>query len=286
LGQEDLEPTEVMPSPTPTPVSFQLVAVGDVMVGRSVNLGSIERNDFTWPFRETWERLSRADLTVGNLESPIVKNCVPRSGGFIFCGPKEALQGLTLAGFDLMSMANNHSLNQGAAGLEETFELLNEVGIGAARDERIAYTEVKGIKVAMIGLDEVSARLDLNLVGGYIEDAKANAEVIMAMVHWGSEYTHEPSERQKNIGRFLIDNGVDIVLGSHPHWTQPVEEYQGKLIFYSLGNYVFDQMWSLETRQGEVAVIEVLLDQDKKVEKLNYELLPVLIFDYGQPRFQ
>jgi poly-gamma-glutamate synthesis protein (capsule biosynthesis protein) len=114
--------------------------------------------------------------------------------------------------------------------------------------------------------------------------ASGEVEVLVAMMHWGVEYVSEPSDRQVTLGRALIDAGVDVVVGAHPHWVQPVEEYQGKLIFYSLGNFVFDQMWSEETRLGEVADVEFRFEEGALVE-MDYELLPVRIYEYGQPRF-
>jgi len=258
-----------------------MTAVGDVMTGRSVNVASIKRDDFAWPFRETLSLTANADITVGNLETPIIDNCKPTDSGMVFCADKRTVEGLVFAGFDVLSLANNHSLNQGVDGLLETDHLLAEKGIKGLIEGEGVVVERKGKRFGFWSLDHVSHVVDEKKMAQSLLESDADVKVII--IHWGAEYTHTPHESQVRLGKAFIDAGADVVIGAHPHWTQPVERYGEGVIFYSLGNFVFDQMWSEETRMGEVAQIRFGFDGEK-LTSIDYEMKPVKIFDYGQPR--
>jgi poly-gamma-glutamate synthesis protein (capsule biosynthesis protein) len=260
-----------------------MVAVGDIMLSRTVHDQMVKRG-FNWPFAETAAFLSAADLTVGNLETPMLTQCPLMTNRMVFCSEDESLAGMTLAGLDVLSLANNHSLNQGSQALVETERLLATVGMTGVPEGEVRVREIGGLRWGFIGFDDVSKLVDRVTMESLAASASGEVEVLVAMMHWGVEYVSEPSDRQVTLGRALIDAGVDVVVGAHPHWVQPVEEYQGKLIFYSLGNFVFDQMWSEETRLGEVADVEFRFEEGALVE-MDYELLPVRIYEYGQPRF-
>jgi poly-gamma-glutamate synthesis protein (capsule biosynthesis protein) len=261
----------------------RMVAVGDIMLSRTVHDQMVKRG-FNWPFAETAAFLSAADLTVGNLETPMLTQCPLMTNRMVFCSEDESLAGMTLAGLDVLSLANNHSLNQGSQALVETERLLATVGMTGVPEGEVRVREIGGLRWGFIGFDDVSKLVDRVTMESLAASASGEVEVLVAMMHWGVEYVSEPSDRQVTLGRALIDAGVDVVVGAHPHWVQPVEEYQGKLIFYSLGNFVFDQMWSEETRLGEVADVEFRFEEGALAE-MDYELLPVRIYEYGQPRF-
>jgi poly-gamma-glutamate synthesis protein (capsule biosynthesis protein) len=201
----------------------------------------------------------------------------------IFCGRPEAAAGLGAAGFDGMGLANNHILNYGERGKEETIAWLDRAGIVPIVQGNGREFEIEGVRVGVFAFDDVSKPLDEEEVIGEIEQWKDDVEVVIVMIHWGVEYVDTPNERQQLLGRQMIDAGVDVVVGSHPHWTQSVEAYRDGVIFYSLGNFVFDQMWSDQTRLGSIALIK-LKTQNSKLKTMEYELVPVKIYDYGQPR--
>ena len=121
--------------------------------------------------------------------------------------------------------------------------------------------------------DEEKIRLD-------IIEAKKIADVIIVTYHWGVEYRSQPDERQRYLGHFTIDSGADLVIGNHPHWIQPIEIYKGKLITYAHGNFVFDQEWSLKTKQG---VVGKYIFYDSQL--IDVEFMPLQIENYGQPNF-
>lgn len=260
---------------------IKLVTVGDVMLGRSVNTAMVRRKDWKYPFLEVGEYLQRADIVFGNLESPFGESCPYTDVGMIFCADKRSVEGLVWSGFGVMSLENNHSLNQGVRGYELSESWLEENEIrGLSRDE-VEIIETGGLKVGFLAFDDVSKRIDQKKMIELVLDTKRKVDVVVVSVHWGWEYRDKPNERQVILGRAMVDNGADVVLGHHPHWIQTVEEYKNGVIVYSLGNFVFDQMWSEETRLGLVG--EFWLGKNG-VE--DYGFKRVKIFEYSQPRWE
>jgi poly-gamma-glutamate synthesis protein (capsule biosynthesis protein) len=260
-----------------------MAAVGDVMLSREVHNQMVKRDDFSWPFLETADILAKADLTVGNLEAPLLEICPPMTNRMIFCAEDESIEGMEMAGFDVWSLANNHILNQGQAGLQETERILGRAGMLGVAEGEVEIVEVEGVIVGWMGFDAVWKELDEAAMRVEVASASAETDVLVVMMHWGVEYVATPTAQQVRMGRGLVDAGADVVLGSHPHWTQPVEEYKDGLIFYSLGNFVFDQMWSEETRLGEIALLKLKV-LDSELLTMEYETVPVRVYEYGQPR--
>ncbi|RJR25811.1 CapA family protein [Candidatus Microgenomates bacterium] len=267
---------EYFPS-LPPQRTIVLRAVGDVMLGRMVNVKMLENNDFKYPFLKTAELLSTADLTFGNLESPIIDNCKTTKTGMVFCGRKESIEGLFFAGFDIVSIANNHILNQGREGRKQTIKLLSEKNILASDSENLAIVNVNGVSFGFLSFDLTVTNNPEPLVKK-VKESVSKADLVIVSLHWGAEYLKEPFPWQKELGRKLIDEGVKVVIGHHPHVTQPTEEYKDGLIFYSLGNFVFDQMWSEETKKGQIAEI---FFEEKQIK--SYKTIPIYITDYCQP---
>lgn len=271
---------------------------GDVMLSRQVNNRMVKYGDYLWPFVKIADFLRDADLTIINLESPFIntKDYFVPTGSFIFKTDPSAIEGLILAGIDLVSLANNHSLNQGLTGLQESFSILNEAGIkyvGAGNNELEARQaeifEINGERFALLAYaypDDNSvatsnqagiANMDIDRMKADVRRLKEEGNIVIVNMHAGTEYVTEPNWQQVNFAHAAIEAGAEAVIGHHPHWPQTFEFYQGKPIIYSLGNLVFDQMWSLETRQGLLAK----LSWREGWEKI--ELIPVKIYDYGQP---
>ena len=274
---------EISVAPTPVTCEFSIAAVGDVMLGRTVQEQMLKKNDWAWPFALTADRLKAADMTVGNLEAALVTRCYQKENRFILCARPEARAGLMSAGFDVLSMANNHTLNWGQAGYAESVKLLKEVGIDTVDKERVVIKEVCGVKVGIIGLDDVSAPLKLNEMRAQVASVAAQVEIPVVLIHWGGEYQVEAGTRQREVAQVLSEAGAKIVIGHHPHWVQPVEKVGDTLVFWSLGNFVFDQMWSEETRRGEIAEIGLQIT-DNRLIVIDYKLIPVKIYEFGQPR--
>ncbi len=274
--------TSSMPTPGPDPGPVTLIFVGDVMLGRQVNMTMHQIGDFDWPFTQIAPLLRSADLTIGNLESPLVDDCPPLGTGMILCGDPLAVSGLAHAGFDGMGIANNHSHDYGDDGFETTVTALSGAGLSPIHEERAMIREINGLRVGIVAYEDTYTNpLDLEKVIPLIHKRARQVDVLLMMVHWGDEYHDHPSDEQVSTGRALIDAGVSVIIGSHPHWTQPLEFYHGGVIFYSLGNFVFDQTWSDRTRQGEIA--RLTLTPNAGGIRIEDELIPIRIDNYGQP---
>lgn len=285
-----------LPAIEKKPVVF--IFGGDVMLSRQVNSRMVKYDDYAWPFLKIADFLRTADLTMINLESPFitVKDYFVPTGSFMFKANPRSIEGLILAGIDLVSLANNHSLNQGRVGLQESFNILNEAGlkyIGAGNNEAEARQaeifEINGEKFALLAYaypDDNSvatddqagiATMDIRDMQEDVRRLKEEGSIVIVNMHAGIEYVTQPNWQQTDFARAAIEAGAEAVIGHHPHWPQVFEFYQDKPIIYSLGNLVFDQMWSLETRQGLFAKL-TWRDGWEKIE-----LIPIKIYDYGQP---
>lgn len=272
-----------------TPESFTLLFGGDVMLGRSVNTRIIKYADFSWPFQKVFSLLSEADLTMVNLESPFRSGCKPTDSGMVFCADPRSVEGLKTAGIDIVNLANNHINNQGIDGIDETINILNKNNIafvGADPRVRLDLTKIftiKNTRIAFLGFTDIASgakeisNASPDNIKNQISEAKKDADLVIATFHWGNEYSRR-SLHQQELARIAIDAGADVIIGHHPHWVQEIEEYRGKPIYYSLGNLVFDQMWSEETRKG--LLVKLTFSGPKLMKQ---EQFPVKIFDYGQP---
>lgn len=258
-----------------------LLITGDVMLGRQVGIEMVKRNDFLWPFHRTTDLLAGADLTLANLETPIVTGCPFSSEGMVFCADPRVAEGLAQAGIDGVSLANNHAYTYGEAGFDETLSYLRQAGVEPIPAGTLVVNTVDGLQIGILSFNDSDALLDVNWATAVVKESSHQVDVLIGLIHWGVEYQAEPTDRQREVGHALIDAGMDVIIGAHPHRVQPVEEYGGKLIVYSLGNFVFDQMWWDETRLGGVVRLKMVKTVDGVT--VSYELIRVKIFDYSQP---
>jgi len=258
---------------------------GDVILARSVNFLTIKNKDFTWAFKNISDELKKADLTIINLESPLIDECPLTNEGFIFCGDKRHVIGISHAGIDIVGLANNHSGNFGEEGIRETVRHLEEIDVlvSGVSESQIAYKKVHDTRFAFLAFNSIYYEgsgvkmATLEFMRDQLVEARKNADFVVVQMHWGNEYTKDLTDYQKNTGKFLIDNGADLVIGNHPHWIQDYEVYNGKYILYALGNFIFDQEWSSQTKQGVIANFKI---RDNKV--LSLEFTPIEIKNYGQ----
>lgn len=283
----------------PAPVS--MTWAGDIIIARQVHRRILELGDWAAPFRAIYPSLTWADLTISNLETSLSDSfeSIIDPTTFTFKTDTPAVEGLTLAGIDVLNRANNHSFNYGDIGMNDTTAVLDAAGIkhfgmGNNLDEarRAVVVERNGVTFAFLGYNGISDDWDAAgpenagtapLVDWLVvEDIKrevAAGHVVIPFFHWGIEYQYDPSEEQRYFAQIAIDSGAAVVMGSHPHWVQAVETYKGRPIIYSLGNFVFDQEWSLETKQGMMAHIWMQGDKPLKID-----IVPILIEDYHRPR--
>ena len=280
-------PTYTAPN-DPSRIRTMLVT-GDVIPSRGVNFYATQRHDFLWPFRPTADYVKNADITFIDLEAPLFTGCpVSAASSFTFCGDPRFMGGLKLMGADVANLANNHTSNYGAEGIRLTDQLLQQNGILSTGLGPVAVVDVRGIKFGFIGFNGVGHAIDKTALKAGIERARQLADIVVVQFHWGKEYERQPMADRNVptpddpvvIGHESIDWGADIVIGNHPHWYQGVEVYHGKLITYSHGNFVFDQMWSEATREG---VIGTYTFYGTKLVAATWK--PIRIYDYGQAVF-
>lgn len=269
-----------------------LIAVGDIMLSRDVATKIKENQDYQHPFLKTADLLKNADLTFGNLESPITLGRSIQTNEMVFRADPEVTEGLNYAGFDVLSLANNHTLNFGEKGLTDTFRYLKEAGIdfvGAGETVSDAnlplIKEVRGMKFAFLAYSYVGsasslvAFMDPEKMEKAVKEAREKSDFVIVSMHAGTEYQFVPDKNQRDFAQKAVDAGAILVIGHHPHVVQLIEEYNNGYILYSLGNFVFDQMWSQETKEGLVA--QIIFHKDG-IEKI--EFYPVIIEDFAQPR--
>lgn len=279
------------PSPLLTPITqlttqnpsssqdITFMAVGDIMLGRSVNAKMRSLNNFTYPFQKTSNILKSADITFGNLESPFWSDCPTTNTGMIFCADPKVVEGFVYAGFDIVGLANNHILNYGKDGLEYTKQILESSNIlySPLSFSKVTTKQSGGLSFGFLAYDLTNG-ISHSLLS-QISLISPTVDILIVSLHWGNEYEKKPQSWQTELAHQIIDSGAKVIIGHHPHVTQPTEEYNGGLIFYSLGNFVFDQPWSEETKKGNIAKI---IFEGKNIK--SFEEIPVYIIDSSQPQ--
>jgi poly-gamma-glutamate capsule biosynthesis protein CapA/YwtB (metallophosphatase superfamily) len=260
------------------------------MLGREVGEAAAATGDPAAPLRPLQRRLAAADITVGNLESTLSRAGAPRQGDDSFAAPPAVLPGLAASGFDVLSLANNHTGDFGTAALVQT---LRRVGrgqveqVGAGRDVTGAWRPVvvrrHGVRFGFVAFNAIGetprattstpgvASVRMQPRTGPLDAAdlrravrtvrtlrRDRADVVVALPHWGAQYTHVPVPAQRRVGRLLVRAGADVVVGGHPHWVQQVQRVGrapgggAGLVVHSLGNYVFDMDFMRQTQEGVI----------------------------------
>ncbi len=247
------------------------------------------------------EYLRGADLTLANLENPVLENAVYHPEDPTFNGDLRLLPILKGGGIDGVTLANNHILDAGFQGLEETLGHLDDAGIsyaGAGTDldatrEPMIF-DLGGIEVGVLSYQNVpsyewawaaettpgTAPLQEDIVREDIERLRSEVDLLVVMPHWGIEYTAPPDPEQVELAHAMVDAGADLIVGNHAHWAKGIEIYDGKPVFYGTGNFLFDQSWSEETSTGIFA--DVVLYENRVVQA---RPVPFIILDRSQPNF-
>ncbi|MBA7656013.1 hypothetical protein ES703_63926 [subsurface metagenome] len=261
-----------------------ILLVGDIMLDRGIE-DLIKKNSIYYPFQKISHFLRGIDIVFGNLEGPIVKNppeLLDNSLKFAF--NSDVMKAISWCNFNLFSLANNHILDMGKEGLEETKKWLKKYRINFVGDplsgssdnlnssflrDDITFLAFNQIFPFIVQEEEI-----IKKVKTVISSNPDN--FLIVSLHWGEEYKLINSPAQHKLAHRLIEAGADLIIGHHPHVVQNIEKYQGKLIFYSLGNFIFDQYFSPETQQGLAIGLEIY------PKNLVYRLFPLQI-NLSQP---
>ncbi len=252
--------------PQPPLATVRLVAVGDILMHQDVKAAEAQT---AGGFPALWADLvplfQGADLAFGNLETPVAPTSGRPGRPFQFNAPADLPAALRASGFTVLSTANNHAFDQGRKGVAETLarlrqEKLTAIGSGEDRPhaEALQILERNGLKVAFLGFTDIFnlnldrkatepwvRPLDLEPALTAVREARSRADIVVVSIHWGNEYQHMPTKRQRDIARKLVAAGCDLLLGHHPHVLQPIElmTVNGRraLVAYSLGNFISNQ---------------------------------------------
>jgi poly-gamma-glutamate synthesis protein (capsule biosynthesis protein) len=250
----------------------KLLFFGDIMLDRHVK-EKIKQKGFDYLFSNfklpiEWRQ---PEIMAANLEGAVTtggKHYPPEISIDFAFDPKDVAQ-LKNYNFNFFSIANNHITDQGQTGFLETQQNLDKLGFNYAgcADKKVGecslkIMEVNGVKIGTLSYSMVYGVLDEEKLLTQIKDAKTQADLVIVNMHWGVEYEQKSRKNIQTLGHKIIDAGADILIGGHPHVVQEMEIYAGKPIFYSLGNFIFDQYFSRETQEGLAVGINW---QDKKI---------------------
>lgn len=296
------------------PTTIHMSVTGDIMchltnIKNAYNSTSKDY-DFSNVFKNIKKYTLNADITVGNLETTFAGSSRGYTGYPTFNTPEILGKNLKDIGYDVLSTANNHCMDKGYSGIESTLNFLDEYGLehyGTARNEEeqdtILVKDVNGIKIAFLaytygtnGISIPSGKeysvnlIDKDLIKEHIALAKEqDVDVICVSMHWGNEYKLKQNSTQEELADFLFENGVDIILGSHPHVLEPMEKRTITLedgttkdgfVIYSLGNFVSGQIYA-NTKSTVILDIQLTKNSDGKISIDSVNYTPVYLYDAG-----
>ncbi len=273
---------------------ISITIVGDIMLSRGVQ-SFLDSEGYDYPYTDLKEILINDDLSLANLECPITDSntAAGKPGRFVFKADKDNAEALKRAGFELLNLANNHTMDYKYEGLEDTMSALSEVdlayfGAGQSASENMSYIYQKyGIRIGFLayslfppegfvynaGKSTVNYMSESELDQMKIELDNLDADIKIVYFHWGIEFEPYVSEIQKKAGRLAIDYGADFVVGTHPHVIQPKEVYKNRYIYYSLGNCIFDKQIPKGTDQGLLLRLKVDKEGIKSVEEEEFRIV-------------
>ncbi len=275
------EPNSLLSQKSDEPIS--VIFTGDVMLARDVEMRLLreERGYALSAIKDTL----KADAVVMNFEAAVPESHVQTQFMEMkFSVRTDLISELSLLSPIYLSLANNHSLDYGAVGYDNTVRVLEEAGFKpyghavSISTSSLSVIEKNGQRVLMLHINATYGNPDISLIKNIVKSA-GPANLTVAYIHWGTEYEPLNDNAQENLAHSLVDNGFDLIVGHHPHVVQNIEKYKDGLIFYSLGNFIFDQYWRPEVQEG--LILKLLGDERGwKVELIPVESLTVRV----QPR--
>ncbi len=272
-----INPAAVLTGVTaPIPQSPVLLLVGDIMLGRNVE-NLMEKYGDDYPFKNIQSLLKEPDAVVANLEGPVMENHKHTPSLSVrFAFDERIPKLLADNNIKIVSLANNHTFDYGGDGYASTVRFVQAGGVDyighpfAINDKYVLRKTIKGKKFVFVGFNFTNPNFNKADARDFITLTKhAPDEFLIALIHGGDEYKLTSNLAQKEFYRSLLDKGVDLVVAHHPHVVQEIEVYKNKAIFYSLGNFIFDQYFSKDV-QEELAVKMSFTDG-----KVRYDLIPV-----------
>ncbi len=294
-----------------TDTTFTLTAIGDVMCHNTQYMDAYDSNTGTYDFSYVFDNISSytktADICIGNLETSFAGEDRGYSNYPTFNSPDSLADSLKRIGVDVLSTAGNHALDMGFSGLSRTIDVLDKADIShlgtyktQEDQDKVLIKYVKGVKIAFInytyGTNGISVPsdkkfcinlIDKDLIKKHIETAKnQNADIIVACMHWGTEYQTKQNSEQEELADFLFQNGVNVIIGNHPHVIQPMEKRTVTLedgstrdgfVAYALGNFICDQN-AVNTRDSIILNLKITKHTDGSITIDNYDYVPIYMY--------
>ena len=239
---------DLTPTPTMAPVSLTVSVVGDCTLGTDENFdydtslnAYYENYGADYFFSNVKSIFSADDLTIANFEGTLTDSEEREDKEYAFKAPAEYTSILSASSVEAVNTANNHSHDYGDQSYTDTIQALNDAGILNFGYDKTVVTEVKGIKIGLVGIYELKDHLEREeqLKQNIAKVKTDGAQITIVIFHWGNEKEEVPDSNQTTLAHLAIDEGADLVCGHHPHVLQGIEEYKGKNIVYSLGNFCF-----------------------------------------------
>ena len=311
--EEVAEDTAIVPNEEIVPdTTISLVATGDIMCHNSQYNDAAKNGtyDFSYVFEDVTDIISSADVAIGNLETTFAGKERGYSSYPTFNTPEQLATNLKDAGFDILTTANNHSLDTGYKGIEGTIANLDEVGIlhtgtfdSPEKKDEILIKNVNGINIAVLsytygtngipvpkGKEYCINLIDKDLIKTHLDKAKElKPDLIIVSMHWGEEYLLKPNKEQNELADFLFENGADIILGSHPHVLEKMEKREIELedgtkkdgfVIFSLGNFVSGQK-KANTRNSIILSLKITKNgQTGKMSIDETDYTPIYTYTY------
>ena len=294
-----------------TDTTFTLTAIGDVMCHNTQYMDAYDSDTGTYDFSYVFDNISSytkaADICIGNLETSFAGEDRGYSNYPTFNSPDSLADSLKSIGVDILSTAGNHALDMGFSGLSRTIDVLDKADIShlgtyktQEDQDKVLIKYVKGVKIAFIdytyGTNGISVPsdkkfcinlIDKDLIKKHIETAKnQNADMIVACMHWGTEYQTKQNSEQEELADFLFQNGVNVIIGNHPHVIQPMEKRTVTLedgstrdgfVVYALGNFICDQN-AVNTRDSIILNLKITKHTDGSITIDNYDYVPIYMY--------
>lgn len=293
-------------------VNFSLVATGDILCHNTQYFDAYNKTtgqyDFNYVFENVVKYIEPADIAISSLETTFAGQDRGYSNYPTFNSPDSLITAVKNAGVDIISTAGNHCLDYGFSGLTRTIDVLNENGLdhlgtykSADEQNSILYKDIENVKIAFLnytygtngipipnGKEFCVNLIDKDFISNQIEKAKnEGADVIVACMHWGTEYLTTQNEEQEELADFLFQNGVDIIIGNHPHVAEPMEKRTVTLddgtekdcfVIYALGNFTADQNYA-NTRSSVILNLDLTYTADEKLLINSATYTPIYIYE-------
>ena len=277
--------TEPTTAPTTEPTEppeehFTITFTGDCTLGTDPNAWfnsgafvNVIGEDYDYPFLNVADIFEKDDCTLINLEGVLADGGYPSDKLFRFRGPTDYINILTGSSVEMVTLANNHTFDFGWPGYNSTTATLDEAGIAyAGRDSSVVFTTESGLTIGMyanlFNFDYADIEAEIAAM------KEQGAEIIIMAVHWGSEGFYRPHDHQVEQAHKVIDLGVDILYGSHPHVLQPIETYGDGIIYYSLGNFSFGGNQNPPDKDTAILQQEIIRDKDGNIRLGELTIIP------------